>query len=68
MRPDSASEWGGLGETTRGLPIWVIDLLDGTAFGSKEPSAHALGVVAIPLGSNSGERVMVADEGEWLMW
>lgn len=68
MRPVNASEWGGREETTRGLPIWVIDLLEGTAFGSNGPSAHALGVVATPQGSNSGERVMVADEGEWLMW
>ena len=67
MRPDKASEWGGRGETTPG-PIWVVDLLEGTAFGSNGPSAHALGVVAIPDGSNSGERVMVADKGEWLRW
>jgi hypothetical protein len=51
-----------------GLPIWVVDLLEGTAFGSNGASPHALGVVAIPRGSNSGERVTVTDEGERVMW
>jgi len=68
MRPDKASEWGGRGETTPGLLIWIVDLFDGIAFGSNEASTHALGVVAMPRGSKSGERVMDADEGERLMW
>jgi hypothetical protein len=68
MRPDRESECDpGRGETTPGLLIWFFVLLEGTAFGSNATSDHALGV-AIPQGSNSGESVMVADEGEWLMW